>query len=118
MQLGGKRCESCSGKTGAPETCVSMLCSRFIVALMKVQDGVTECLGHYYHACFMALANVCTGNVFNTSSLVSQARRACNTPKRILSRWDVWWESVLITILTPCRFANFRWRSLRSSRSG
>jgi len=32
------------------------------------------------HSCFMAFANGCTGSVLRTSSLVSQARRACSTP--------------------------------------
>jgi hypothetical protein len=61
-----------------------------------------------HQACFIALANMSGGSVLRTSSLVSQARRACNTPKRIFSMCEMWWESVLITIFTPCCFA---WRN-------
>jgi len=59
----------------------------------------------YDQACFIALANLDSGSVFRTSSQVSHARRACRTPKRIFARCEVWCESVLMTIFTPCRFA-------------
>jgi hypothetical protein len=39
-----------------------------------VGEASNRRVGH--HTCFIALANFCGGNVFNTSSLVSQARRA------------------------------------------
>src|SRR5438445_2744873 len=69
-------------------------------------------------ACFMAFANPSTGRVLSTSVGVSQARRACSTPNRIFSMCEVWCESVLITIFTPCCLASLRCRSQRSSRSG
>src|SRR5438445_9584793 len=50
---------------------------------------------HHAQMCFMAFANCCVGNVLRTSSRVSQARRACNMPYRILSRLAVCCESVL-----------------------
>ena len=37
------------------------------------------------HPCFMALANLSTGNVFNTSSGVSHARLACSTRPTVVT---------------------------------
>src|SRR5512146_609461 len=54
---------------------------------------------------FIADANFSTDDVFRTSSLVSHARRACRIPYFIFSMWEVWCESVLITIFTPRSFA-------------
>src|SRR6185369_1866341 len=58
------------------------------------------------------------GSVLSTSPGVSQARRACSTPKRMRSSSVVRWESVLTTILQPSSRASRRWESLRSSRCG
>src|SRR5579885_2780629 len=71
-----------------------------------------------YQACFIACANFAAGRVFSTSSLVSHARRACRIPYLILSRCEVWCESVLITIFTPSCLAWRKCTSFRSSRSG
>src|SRR5450755_1998307 len=119
MRCGSKRCGFCLGEAEIPRGKATdtppgvlrlhpLLRKRRADCAQDDTDIVAGAFWPVYHPCFMALANFCSGNVFNTSSLVSQARRACRMPKRILSMCEVWWESVLITIFTPCSLASRR----------
>src|SRR6516162_4674513 len=84
-------------------------------SLRFADRGFTQFVGQWWR---MAFRNSFSGSVLSTSFAVSHARRACKTPYLIFSKCEVWWASVLITILTPRSRARRKWTSLRSSRSG